>query len=166
MTAAVAPLGGPVTVVPGGVLRGDSVRIGLDRLGPQVETVLVHDAARALAPPELFQRVAQAVRASCPAVVPGLPVVDTVKAVDPDGIVVGTPDRSSLRLVQTPQGFLREVLVRAHERFGSDATDDAALVERLGVPVRVVPGDRHAHKVTTQEDLALLESWVRTEVST
>lgn len=141
-----------VTVVPGGAERGDSVAAGLRALGADVDVVLVHDAARALAPAELFDRVAAAVRDGAPAVVPGVPVVDTIKQVDARGLVVGTPDRAALRAVQTPQGFRRAVLERAHA-LSSEATDDAALVERLGEPVLVVEGDRRALKVTTADDL-------------
>ena len=153
----VAATGGPewaayVTVVPGGAERGDSVAAGLRALGPDVDVVLVHDAARALAPAELFDRVAATVRDGAPAVVPGLPVVDTIKQVDVAGRVVGTPDRATLRAVQTPQGFRRDVLERAHA-LSTDATDDAALVERLGEPVLVVEGDARALKVTTADDL-------------
>jgi 2-C-methyl-D-erythritol 4-phosphate cytidylyltransferase len=138
--------------VPGGAERGDSVAAGLRALGPDVDVVLVHDAARALAPAELFDRVAAAVRDGAPAVVPGVPVVDTIKQVDASGRVVGTPERAALRAIQTPQGFRRTVLERAHA-LSSDATDDAALVERLGEPVLVVEGDRRALKVTTADDL-------------
>ncbi len=143
----------PVQVVPGGVERGDSVLIGLRWLPEDCAVVLVHDAARAFAPPALFARVAAAVDVATPAVVPGLPVVDTVKIVDATGRVTATPDRSSLRIVQTPQGFRRDVLERAHAQAGSSATDDATLVERLGAPVRVVAGELTAYKITTPEDL-------------
>ena len=116
--------------------------------------VLVHDAARALTPSALFADVAAAVAAGAPAVVPGLPVVDTVKQVDESGTVVATPPRASLRAIQTPQGFRRDVLERAHAEAGAHSvTDDAALVEALGLPVLVVPGDPRAHKITTPDDL-------------
>jgi 2-C-methyl-D-erythritol 4-phosphate cytidylyltransferase len=141
-----------VRVVAGGAERGDSVAAGLAALGPDVDVVLVHDAARALAPSELFDRVAAAVRAGAPAAVPGVPVVDTVKQVDEQGHVTATPPRATLRAIQTPQGFRRDVLERAHAVW-SEATDDAALVERLGLPVLVVDGDRRALKVTTADDL-------------
>lgn len=144
----------PVQVVPGGAERGDSVLAAVRWLPEECEVVLVHDAARAFAPPELFQRVAAAVSQESPAVVPGLAVIDTVKVVDGHGLVVATPDRDSLRIVQTPQGFRREVLLAAHAAYGSLATDDAGLVERLGRPVLVVDGDPAAHKITTPEDLA------------
>lgn len=139
-------------VVAGGAERGDSVAAGLAALSGEVGVVLVHDAARCLAPGSLFDRVVAAVQAGAPAVVPGLPVVDTIKEVDESGHVVGTPDRTRLRAVQTPQGFQRDVLERAHA-VSSEATDDAGLVERLGERVLVVDGDALALKVTTPGDL-------------
>ncbi len=152
----------PVVVVGGGAERGDSVAAGLAVLPPAVEIVLVHDAARALAPVSLFDSVAFAVAAGHPAVVPGLPVVDTIKQVGRDGTVMATPERASLRAVQTPQGFRRDVLVDAHSAARSAATgavtDDAALVESLGMPVLVIPGDPLAHKITTSTDLLLAEA--------
>lgn len=140
-------------VVPGGAERGDSVAAGMAGLSQQTDTVLVHDAARALAPAEIYGRIIRALRSGAGAVVPGLPVIDTIKQVDADGIVLGTPERSTLRLIQTPQGFRRDVLERAHAA-SSDATDDAGLVERLGESVIVVPGDELARKITTPDDLA------------
>ena len=129
-----------VTVVVGGAERGDSVAAGLAALAPEVEVVLVHDAARCLTPVAVFERVIASVAAGAVAVVPGTAVVDTIKQVDESGLVVATPERSSLRAVQTPQGFRREVLERAHA-VSSAATDDAGLVERLGERVLVVEGD-------------------------
>ncbi len=139
-------------VVAGGAERGDSVAAGLAALDASVDVVLVHDAARCLTPPAVFARVVAAVEDGAVAVVPGTPVVDTVKQVDASGRVVATPDRAALRAVQTPQGFRRDVLARAHA-VSSEATDDAGLVERLGEPVLVVDGDRLAFKVTTPDDL-------------
>ena len=136
---------------------------------PQADVVIVHDAARALTPPEVTQRVVAAVRAGHEAVVPALPVTDTVKEVEarPAGEpepVVGTPRRDRLRAVQTPQGFSTPVLVAAHragaERAGDEAlaaSDDAGLVEACGGSVVVVAGDELAMKVTTPMDLALAE---------
>jgi len=150
-------LAGPdprIDVVAGGADRSASVEAGLAALRPDDGIVLVHDVARALAPAELFARVIRAVRAGNPAVVPGLAVTDTVKVVDADGRVLATPDRESLRGIQTPQGFLREVLEHAHAG-GVSATDDAGLVERTGGQVRVVDGDHRALKVTTPADLAV-----------
>ena len=141
-----------VTVAVGGAERGDSVLAGLAALSGAVDVVLVHDAARCLTPLAVFERVIGAVGHGAVAVVPGVPVVDTIKQVDDAGRVVGTPERARLRAVQTPQGFRREVLERAHAAYG-DATDDAGLVERLGEPVLVVEGDGRAFKVTTPADL-------------
>ena len=145
-----------VDVVRGGVERTDSVAAGLAGLRPDDGIVLVHDAARALAPAELFSRLVHEVRSGHPAVVPGLPVTDTVKAVDSRGRVTGTPDRATLRAIQTPQAFLREVLEHAHAS-GAQATDDATLVERIGGHVRVVDGDPLAFKITEPDDLARAE---------
>jgi 2-C-methyl-D-erythritol 4-phosphate cytidylyltransferase len=141
-----------VTVVAGGAERGDSVAAGLAALSDRVGIVLVHDAARCLTPADVFGRVVDAVRHGAVAVVPGVPVVDTIKVVDSAGRVVATPERSQLRAVQTPQGFRRDVLERAHAE-SSEATDDAGLVERLGETVLVVEGDPRALKVTTPADL-------------
>ena len=159
-----------VTVVAGGASRQASVAAGLAAVDPGADVVLVHDAARALAPPELVARVVAAVRAGHPAVIPGLDVADTITRVgadpDPDGgrRADGTLDRTLLRAVQTPQGFERGLLDRAHAA-GADrardertaATDDASLVEALGVPVWVVPGHEDAAKITTARDLAVAE---------
>ncbi len=140
------------TVVTGGAERSDSVAAGLAALPAEVDVVLVHDAARCLTPVVVFERVVAAVRGGAPAVVPGTLVVDTIKQVDAAGLVVATPARSALRAIQTPQGFRRDVLERAHA-LGGNATDDASLVERLGGPVLVVAGDPRALKVTTPHDL-------------
>jgi 2-C-methyl-D-erythritol 4-phosphate cytidylyltransferase len=141
-----------VTTVGGGAARGDSGATGRRAHGGEIEKLLVHDAARCLTPVEVFDRVAAAVAGGAVAVVPGTAVVDTIKQVDEAGFVVGTPERSALRAVQTPQGFRRDVLERAHA-VSSDATDDAGLVERLGERVLVVDGDPRALKVTTPADL-------------
>ncbi|USQ80734.1 2-C-methyl-D-erythritol 4-phosphate cytidylyltransferase [Ornithinimicrobium faecis] len=149
-----------VTVVAGGAERSDSVAAGLAALPPGVGIVLVHDAARALTPPAVFERVVEAVRHGHSAVVPALPVTDTIKMVDARDHVVSTPDRNALRAVQTPQGFLRETLERAHHEAGGSVTDDAGLVESLGDAVFVVPGDPRSRKITDAEDLAVVESWL------
>ncbi|MEP7192705.1 MAG: 2-C-methyl-D-erythritol 4-phosphate cytidylyltransferase [Actinomycetota bacterium] len=147
-----------VDVVAGGVDRSASVEAGLGALRPEDRIVLVHDVARCLAPSDLFDRVVSAVRAGHPAVVPGLPVSDTIKVVDAQGGVLATPDRESLRGIQTPQGFLREVLEHAHEHAQAavaSATDDAGLVEQAGGRVRVVAGDHRALKITSPFDLVV-----------
>ncbi|AGL21347.1 2-C-methyl-D-erythritol 4-phosphate cytidylyltransferase [Actinoplanes sp. N902-109] len=148
----------PVTVVPGGAQRQDSVAAALAAVPAEVPIVLVHDAARALTPPELVESVAAAVRSGHPAVIPALPVVDTVKEVDAAGTVLGTVDRSVLRSVQTPQGFRHDVLAAAH-RAGLDShTDDAGMVEKAGLPVLCVPGSELALKITRPLDLVLAEA--------
>ncbi len=148
--------GVPVTVVAGGSERTDSVRAGL-AAATGASLILVHDAARALTPPALIARVVAALRAGHRAVVPGLPVSDTIKSVDAAGVVTGTPDRAALRAIQTPQGFDAELL-RAAYALDVPATDDAGLVELLGAQVHLVPGDPHAFKITTPLDLHLATS--------
>lgn len=145
-----------VTVVAGGAERQDSVRLGLAALPAEVDLVLVHDAARALVPVAVVEEVVAALRAGAQAVVPVVPVADTVKRVAND-VVVATVDRSELRAVQTPQGFVRAVLEEAHASSAS-VTDDASLVEALGVPVVTVPGAPEAFKVTTRFDLLVAEA--------
>jgi 2-C-methyl-D-erythritol 4-phosphate cytidylyltransferase len=150
-----------VCVVAGGATRQESVRLAVAALPAEVEVVLVHDAARPLVPVELVDAVAAAVRDGADAVVPVLPVVETIKEVDGSCVVRLTLDRSALRAVQTPQGFRRTVLEEAHAAaVGEDATDDAGLVERLGRPVRVVAGAEEAFKVTRPIDLVLAEALV------
>jgi 2-C-methyl-D-erythritol 4-phosphate cytidylyltransferase len=155
-----------VSVVTGGADRQASVAAALGAIPPEFQIVLVHDAARALTPPSLVEQVVAAVRAGHDAVIPVLPVVDTISQVDAAGQVVSTPDRSTLRAVQTPQGFRRPVLEAAHSAVsdavpGALATDDAGLVARLGVPVHTVPGSPDAMKITTWSDLLVAEAMLR-----
>ena len=157
LDAARGLVGADVIVVAGGRERTDSVRAGLAVVG-DASVVLVHDAARALTPPALIARVVAEVRAGRPAVIPVLPVVDTVKEVDLMGAVVGTPDRASLRAVQTPQGFDADVLRRAYAAATDISTDDAGLVERIGETVHTIVGDALAFKITTPHDLLLAEA--------
>jgi 2-C-methyl-D-erythritol 4-phosphate cytidylyltransferase len=155
-------LGDRATVVAGGADRTESVRRALSALPTSPEFVLVHDAARALTPPGLIVRVVDALRSGHVAVVPALPLSDTIKAVDANGVVLGTPERAGLRAVQTPQGFATDLLLRAYERAGTaDFTDDASLVEHLGGQVQVVDGDPLAFKITTRLDLLLAQTVVR-----
>jgi 2-C-methyl-D-erythritol 4-phosphate cytidylyltransferase len=155
-------LGDRATVVAGGANRAESVRLALVALSGNPDFVLVHDAARALTSPALIVRVVDALRAGHGAVVPGLPLSDTIKAVDANGVVLGTPERAGLRAVQTPQGFATDLLLRAYRDAGAaDFTDDASLVERLGGQVQVVEGDPLAFKITTQLDLLLAQAIVR-----
>jgi 2-C-methyl-D-erythritol 4-phosphate cytidylyltransferase/2-C-methyl-D-erythritol 2,4-cyclodiphosphate synthase len=148
-----AIVGESAKVITGGVLRSDSVNLALKSLSPSVKYVLVHDAARALASSELVSRVLSELANGEAAVIPALNVIDTIKEVDRDGYVRNTPDRAVLRAVQTPQGFSVEVLKRAHEA-SQDATDDAALVEALGIKVKTISGEARAIKITNPEDIA------------
>ncbi len=154
---ALLPPTGSVQVVVGGAERIDSVRAGI-AAAPDASYFLVHDAARALTPPELIARVTAELRAGRPAVIPGLPVTDTIKSVDAAGAVTGTPERAGLRAIQTPQGFSAELLRSAYATEGIQATDDAGLVERLGVGVHTIPGDPLAFKITTPLDLRLADA--------
>ncbi len=150
-----------VHVVSGGAERSDSVRRALgcvDELAPTARTVLVHDAARAFTPPVVIRDVVDAVERGAPAVIPVLPVADTVKEIGTGEAVLRTVDRSHLRTVQTPQGFALDVLRRAYDVAEDIATDDAGLVERLGEPVATVPGHPRALKITTEFDLAVAEA--------
>lgn len=171
VAAAAEVSAGVVTVVPpdraasgegvaGGSTRSESVRRGLAAVPVEVPIVCVHDAARPFATPTLFRRVIAAVRAGADAAVPGQAVTDTIKRVDGAGFVVDTPDRSSLRAVQTPQAF-RGAVLRAAHRGDPDASDDAALVEAAGGRVVVVDGEPGNRKLTDPEDLA----WARARVA-
>jgi 2-C-methyl-D-erythritol 4-phosphate cytidylyltransferase len=148
----------PVTVVPGGAERQDSVAAALAAVPADVEIILVHDAARALTPPDLVESVAAAVRAGHPAVIPAQPVVDTIKEVDAAELVLGTVDRSVLRSVQTPQGFRHDVLAAVHKAGLPSHTDDAGMVEKAGLPVVCIPGSDLALKITRPLDLVLAEA--------
>jgi 2-C-methyl-D-erythritol 4-phosphate cytidylyltransferase len=172
---AVAVFGDRCRVVPGGVDRTSSVRCALEAVNPgSFDAVLVHDAARAFTPVDVVHAVVEALAAGAQAVVPVIPVADTVKVIDAHGVITETPDRSSLRAIQTPQGFAEPVLRAAHgagdvpnATLGTSnvpnsafaaATDDAGLVERLGIPVHTVAGHPHALKITTPFDLRVAES--------
>jgi 2-C-methyl-D-erythritol 4-phosphate cytidylyltransferase len=146
-----------VMAVEGGPTRSASVRAGLAAVPADVSMIVVHDAARPLADPALFERVIAAVRGGADGAVPGVPVADTIKRVDPaTGVALETLDRPALRAVQTPQAFAAEVLRRAHAA-GGEATDDAALVEAVGGRVVVVEGDPANLKVTGPDDLVRAE---------
>lgn len=148
-------------VVAGGATRQRSVAIALAEVRPDVDLVLVHDAARAFVPAEVIDRVIAAL-SSADGAVPTLPVSDTIRTVGPSGELGGLVDRSGLLAMQTPQGFHREILVRAHAAARDDAaTDDAALVEAIGGHVVAVAGDHRAFKVTVPLDLALAEAVLR-----
>jgi 2-C-methyl-D-erythritol 4-phosphate cytidylyltransferase len=156
-------LGRDATVVAGGANRVESVARALEAVAdPEIpDFVLVHDAARALTPSDLIVRVVESLRAGHPAVIPVLPLSDTVKVVDANGTVLRTPERAGLRAVQTPQGFATGLLLRAYQQAGTaDFTDDASLVEHIGASVQVVDGDPLAFKITTRLDLMLAEAIV------
>lgn len=150
-----AGAGAPL-LVPGGRTRQQSVDAGLAALPAGVDQVLVHDAARCLTPAAVFGRVIAALDRGATAVVPALPVVDTLRA-----RAGGVVDRSALVAVQTPQGFTRDVLRRAHALGDPDATDDALLAERLGERVVIVDGAAEALKVTTPFDLLIADAVLR-----
>ena len=152
-------VGEGIDVVTGGATRSESVRNGLALVGSNIDYVLVHDAARALATTHLVQEVLAQLESGEKAVIPGLEQIDTVKVVDASGYVVATPDRKELRRVQTPQGFSRQLLLDAHASH-SDATDDGALVESMGVKVKIIQGEERALKITTPADLAIALSYL------
>jgi len=156
--AVAGPAGIYLTTVVGGATRQDSVARGLAAVDPAVETVLVHDAARAFTPPAVFDAVIAEVRASASGVVPALAVADTIKQRDANGAVQRTLDRSSLVAVQTPQGFPRAALDTAYAVAEEEFTDDAALFSAAGHAVTVIDGDPHAFKITTAWDLRKAES--------
>jgi 2-C-methyl-D-erythritol 4-phosphate cytidylyltransferase/2-C-methyl-D-erythritol 2,4-cyclodiphosphate synthase len=145
-------LGEEVEVITGGVLRSDSIRIAIAKIPNNYEYVLVHDAARALASTRLASEVINQLIRGQQAVIPTLEVIDTIKEVDNQGYVRNTLNRSALKIVQTPQGFNRSVLERAHQA-SEDATDDAALVEALGIKVKTIAGEDQAFKITTKGDI-------------
>jgi 2-C-methyl-D-erythritol 4-phosphate cytidylyltransferase len=144
----------------GGRTRSESVANGLDDLPDDAEIVLVHDAARPLVDMATIDRVVDCVRAGTSAIA-ALPVVDTIKSVDEDGFVMRTVDREGLWRAQTPQGFPRQVLVDAHRRASVEhisTSDDAGLLELLGIPVKVVRGSERAVKVTEPGDFARVDA--------
>lgn len=152
-----------VVLVPGGATRRDSVAAALDALPEEAEILVVHDGARPLVTREVIEACVRTAAEGVGAVA-GLPARDTIKEADEDGRVVRTPDRSRLWHAQTPQAFPRDVLLQAYrEGAGEDApvTDDAALVERLGVEVRIVPGSPENLKVTRPEDMEVAEVLLR-----
>jgi 2-C-methyl-D-erythritol 4-phosphate cytidylyltransferase len=140
--------------VTGGATRAHSGRAGLAVVPASADVVLVHDAARPLATEALFAAVIDAVRDGADGAVPGLPVADTIKRVDGDRVIETVP-RDDLVAVQTPQAFRADALRAAH-RDRADGTDDAALIERDGGKVVVVPGDPANVKVTAPDDLELV----------
>lgn len=153
----------PVELINGGETRQESVYNGLQALPNDAERVLIHDGARCLATPDLFNHCAEALL-SCDGLIAAISVKDTIKVVNQDGIIQSTPDRSQLWAAQTPQGFNVPLLKQCHDRgrqLGWEVTDDAALFEKCGFPVRIVEGEETNLKVTTPVDLAIAEFILR-----
>ena len=147
-----------VAICTGGPRRQDSVKCGLAALGP-CDWVAVHDGGRPLVRPGLIARGLEAARETG-AVVPVLPLADTIKEIDETGAITRTLDRSRLVAVQTPQVFRYDLLVRAHDEVTADVTDDAAMLESLGHPVATFEGSSRNVKITTAEDLMLAEAYL------
>ena len=153
----------PVKVVPGGLTRQESVKSGLDAVNPGCEWVAVHDAARPLVTPTQIEAVYFMAREIGGAAILAIPVWDTVKVVDEDGLIIRSQDRNRLYLAQTPQVCRKEDLRSAYklaEDKGIRATDEAGLLEVLGVAVGVVEGSSSNFKITTQEDLKIAEALI------
>ena len=146
--------------VTGGASRAESVRAAMSELADDARAVLVHDAARPILPEQVIERVLQPLSEGWDGAVPGLPVADTIKRVRGDEVTETLP-RGELVAVQTPQAFLPAALAGALEGDVAEASDCASLVEAWGGRVKVVPGDRRLLKVTSAEDLALVESWLK-----
>jgi 2-C-methyl-D-erythritol 4-phosphate cytidylyltransferase len=149
----------------GGKERQDSVLAGLMQVSDETEIVLVHDAVRPFVTPSMIRDVVEAAGA-CGGAIVAVPARDTLKRVNPEGTIEKTLERSSAWLAQTPQAFLKKVLLDAHERAlreGLVLTDESALVERMGIRVRVVPGSWRNFKITQPEDLALAEEILKTQ---
>lgn len=151
-------LGVPVLAVSGGDLRQDSVRLGLTALPRDCARVLVHDSARPFFSPALVQALLAGLTDEVGGVIPAIPVTDTIKQVE-NGLVLATPQRDTLRAAQTPQLFPTALLRGVHERALAEnwtVTDDAGMIERAGLAVRIVPGETANVKITTPEDLRVL----------
>ena len=146
-------------VVAGGSERQHSVWNGIQALPQDAECVLIHDGARALVTPEVIRRTIASVEEHGSGIA-SIPAVDTIKRADKNGLVIETPDRSTLYAMQTPQGFRTELIRKAHEIAQADrflGTDDASLLEHAGMPVYLCEGDRENLKLTTPTDLKLAE---------
>ncbi len=157
----------PVSLIHGGETRQESVYNGLQALPEDAQKVLIHDGARCLATPDLFNRCAQALQKT-PGLIAAVPVKDTIKVVDKSGIIQSTPDRSQLWAAQTPQGFDVKLLKQCHDKGvsqGWQVTDDAALFEKCGLKVQVVEGEETNLKVTTPQDLAIAEFILKSRIS-
>jgi 2-C-methyl-D-erythritol 4-phosphate cytidylyltransferase len=148
-----------IELISGGSTRQESVYNGLQALPNNAAQVLIHDGARCLATPNLFNACSEAIL-NCPGLIAAVPVKDTIKVVDENGIIKSTPERKQLWAAQTPQGFDVKLLKQCHAegvRQGWEVTDDAALFEKCGMEVRIVPGEETNLKITTPQDLAIAE---------
>ncbi|AFW96556.1 2-C-methyl-D-erythritol 4-phosphate cytidylyltransferase [Dolichospermum sp. UHCC 0684] len=148
-----------IVFIPGGSTRQESVYNGLQALPTNAGQVLIHDGARCLATPELFNACSEAIL-HCSGLIAAVPVKDTIKVVDDNNIIKSTPERKQLWAAQTPQGFDVKLLKQCHAegvRQGWEVTDDAALFEKCGIEVRIVPGEETNLKITTPQDLAIAE---------
>jgi 2-C-methyl-D-erythritol 4-phosphate cytidylyltransferase len=148
-----------IELIPGGSTRQESVYNGLQALSTNAAQVLIHDGARCLATPNLFNACSDAIL-NCSGLIAAISVKDTIKVVDEHGIIKSTPERKQLWAAQTPQGFDVKLLKQCHAegvRQGWEVTDDAALFEKCGMEVRIVPGEETNLKITTPQDLAIAE---------
>jgi 2-C-methyl-D-erythritol 4-phosphate cytidylyltransferase len=155
-----------VQLIKGGSTRQESVYNGLQALPDGAQQVLIHDGARCLATKELLDRCALSI-CDCPGLIAAVPVKDTIKVVDERGIIQSTPDRRQLWAAQTPQGFDVKLLKQCHDegvRQGWEVTDDAALFEKCGISVKIVPGEETNLKVTTPQDLAIAEFILKSQL--
>jgi 2-C-methyl-D-erythritol 4-phosphate cytidylyltransferase len=149
----------PIQLIQGGTTRQESVYNGLQALPPEANRVLIHDGARCLATPDLFDRCSATLQ-TCPGLIAAIAVKDTIKIVDENLTVKDTPNRSNLWAAQTPQGFEVKLLKQCHDQGksqGWEVTDDAALFEKCGLPVQIVQGEETNLKVTTPVDLSVAE---------
>jgi 2-C-methyl-D-erythritol 4-phosphate cytidylyltransferase len=148
-----------IELISGGSTRQESVYNGLQALPSHAERVLIHDGARCLATPNLLNACSEAI-IDCFGLIAAVPVKDTIKVVNDNGVIKNTPDRQQLWAAQTPQGFDVKLLKQCHDegiRQGWEVTDDAALFEKCGIEVRIVPGEETNLKITTPHDLAMAE---------
>ncbi|MDJ0505493.1 MAG: 2-C-methyl-D-erythritol 4-phosphate cytidylyltransferase [Nostocales cyanobacterium LE14-WE12] len=148
-----------IELISGGSTRQESVYNGLQALPSHAERVLIHGGARCLATPNLLNACSEAI-IDCFGLIAAVPVKDTIKVVNDNGVIKNTPDRQQLWAAQTPQGFDVKLLKQCHDegiRQGWEVTDDAALFEKCGIEVRIVPGEETNLKITTPQDLAMAE---------
>ncbi|XLQ11443.1 MAG: 2-C-methyl-D-erythritol 4-phosphate cytidylyltransferase [cyanobacterium endosymbiont of Epithemia adnata isolate EadnSB Bon19] len=150
----------PVELIQGGETRQKSVYNGLQALSIEVQKILIHDGARCLATPQLFDRCAEELL-TCQGLITAIPIKDTIKVVDQHKFIQNTPNRSQLWAAQTPQGFDVKLLKKCHEKGRSsdwEVTDDSALFEKCKLPVKIIEGEETNLKVTTPIDLIIAES--------